>query len=56
MTILLYDFGDPSLQGFFLPADIDPASGEAHSNQRQIFYINFRQLRVNQSPGRSGRS
>jgi len=40
VTILLYDFGDPSLQGFFLPADIAPASGEAHSNQRQIFYIN----------------
>ena len=40
VAILLYDFGDGSVEGLFRPADLSGTGGEDHSNQRQIIYIN----------------
>ncbi|MHB1343352.1 MAG: S-layer homology domain-containing protein [Thermoleophilia bacterium] len=41
LVVLVYDFGDPQLSGYFDPGDIDPVSpGHPESNHREMFYLN----------------
>lgn len=45
IVILVYDFGDPHLSGYFDPRDIDPVSpGDPESNRREMFYLNVATL------------
>lgn len=41
LVVLVYDFGDPQLSGYFDPADIDPVpADDPESNRREMFYLN----------------
>lgn len=47
VSILVCDFHDPSMDGSFKPADINPAidpRNEAHTNLREMFYLNVHAL------------
>jgi hypothetical protein len=40
ITILVYDFGDRTVSGLFRPSDIAPGQEDAHSNRREMIYLN----------------
>jgi hypothetical protein len=40
ITILLYDFADVSINGYFSPLDIAPPAGQGYSNRREMVYLN----------------
>lgn len=39
VVILLYDFEDMAVSGYFAPADIAPVPDETHSNRREMIYL-----------------
>ena len=39
VVILLSDFDDPAVFGYFTPADIAPVLDETHSNRREMIYL-----------------
>ncbi len=40
ITILLYEFADLNVSGYFSPLDIDPPEGQSNSNRREMIYLN----------------
>jgi hypothetical protein len=40
VALLLYDFFDSSISGYFSPIDVDPPAGETYSNRRELIYLN----------------